>query len=526
MDSVDLQRVEAEIDEAFAANSLAKLPFAQSAWTLLSVVEDHHFKAMVISRLEAKQAVIFVDGLMNVLTYPLRVCYQSAVKGAIDFRRELNNEHYELANRWLDAAEDYVHFCSMFPLYRASEIELRVEGHSLIPTDWSSADMSYEVYDRFVEKRDPEQESIVDPNLIVRELQACMKVSGGVYSVAFTRRLMDQLAVAFRDAFTSRHVLPENWQFRRFSLAEYRKIFTSLQSMAAAWFIARQLAAADGAPAVAFASALWTPRKGFLVATIARHTGLAKAVVTDVLTYLTFGEMGIRDPDMAIQPIVDLTNGQLAICPFVMAHVHAERNLCVLLNQISEERRLYLQLVDEKEHLVRAETIASLSGLSLDFRHGQLADTDVDLAIIDRKFKTCLCIEIKWFIEPAEIREVLAKSEELRKGVAQAKKIAKAFHDSDDRLMSLLDIDQSYDFLTMVGSVNFIGGHRVQDPDVPITKLWHLASEIQKRGRLGEVFEWLRSRSYLPRKDRDYKISDVEIQSGKWHSRWYGITHA
>jgi hypothetical protein len=196
------------------------------------------------------------------------------------------------------------------------------------------------------------------------------------------------------------------------------------------------------------------------------------------------------------------------------------------LNQIPHERRLYSQLVDEKEQKVRLETEASLSALGLDFRHGQLADTDVDLAIIDRAAKKCLCLEIKWFIEPAEIREVLARSEELLTGVAQALKIATAFKNNDSRLMGLLDIDQSYDFLTMVASVNFIGDHGVQHPDVPITKLWHLTSEIRKRRRLDEVFEWLRSRSYLPRKDQDYKVAEVEIQSGKWRSRWYRIAYA
>lgn len=524
--SHDLSRIEAEIDDAFADNALAKLPFAQGIWTLLSVVEDHHFKIIVYAPLGANQAAIYVDGLMNVLTYPLRVCYQRAVKGRCYFKRELINEHYVLANRWLDVAKDYVHFCSMFPLYHAGQIDLRVQGLELIPTDWSASDLSYEVYDRFVAKRDPEQEPILNANLIKDELRASMRISGGVYSVNFTRRLMDKLTVAFGTALAGRHTLPKNWQFDRFSLAQFRSIFTCLQSMAYAWFTARQLAASNGAPALAFASALWTLRKGLLVATLARQTGIDKSVISEVLRYLTFGEVDIRNPDIAIQPIVDLTNGQYAISPFVMSHVHSERNLCVLLNQIPAERRLYSQLVDQKEQEIRSETVASLSGLSFDFRHGQLADTDVDLAIIDRKAKTCLCIEIKWFIEPAEIREVLARSEELAKGVEQALKIAKAFSDNDGRLMALLGIDRSYDVLSMVGSVNFIGSHRVQHPDVPITKLWHLVSEIQKRGRLDDVLEWLRSRSYLPRKDQDYKINEIAIQSGQWRSRWYGIAYA
>ncbi|KQX97419.1 hypothetical protein ASD22_09110 [Rhodanobacter sp. Root480] len=347
-----------------------------------------------------------------------------------------------------------------------------------------------------------------------------------MYSLVFTRRLMDLLQSAFGVALASRHSLPKNWQFSSFSLHQYRRIFTCLQAMAFAWFTARQLAAADGAPALAFASALWTPRKGALVAKIEKHTGIERFAVTEVLRYLTFGEVGIRNPDIAIQPIVDLTNGEYAVSPFVLIHVHAERNLCVLLNQIPTERKLYSKLVDQKEQQVRLETIASLSGLDLDFRHGQLTDTDIDLAIIDRKAKACLCLEIKWFIEPAEVREVLARSEELAKGVAQARKIGLAFSRSDERLMSLLDIDQSYDFLSMVTSVNFIGRYQIQHPEVPITKLWHLASELRKRGQLSEILKWLRNRSYLPREGYDYNIREVPIQSGEWHSRWYGIAHA
>ena len=59
------------------------------------------------------------------------------------------------------------------------------------------------------------------------------------------------------------------------------------------------------------------------------HRDLRKAVVGHVLRYLTFGEMGIRTPDIAIQPLVDLTNGQYAVSPFVFTHINAERNLCV-----------------------------------------------------------------------------------------------------------------------------------------------------------------------------------------------------
>ena len=526
MPSAEILAAESEIDTAFADNELARLPFAQSAWTLLSVTEDHHFNIAVVSPLEAHQAAIFVDVLMNSLTYPLRVCHSVGEKGSHAFAREFVDHHYELAYRWLERAEDYAHFNTMFPLYRAGKIELKVNGTDLVPTDWSKTDLSYEVYDRFVAKRDPESEAGLNPNLVRKELVASIRTSGAFYSVDFTKRLLQHLEAAFVPILTRRHALPENWHFANFSIQQYRAVFTCLQSMAYAWFAARQIVAAGGAPEMAYPSAVWTPRKGLLVSIIARHTGLPSQVVAVVLKYLTFGEVGVRRPDIAIQPIMDLSNDQYAIAPFVLKNVNAERNLCVLLNQIPEERRLYSQLVDEKELRAREETIESIGGLNLEFRHGSLDSTDLDLAIIDRQNRVCLCIEIKWFIEPAEVREIHSRSEELTKGVTQALKLAELFANQDDLLLRLLDIDSSYEFQSMVGSVNFIGSHYVQDSRVPITKLWHVAAQVRADANLAKTLNWLRQREYLPKKDIDYKITEVPITSGNWRSRWYGIEYA
>lgn len=521
-----LRNIEAEIDQAFSNNEISRLPFAQAAWTLLSVVEDHHFKIAVYSPLDKDKASIYVDGLINSLTHPLRVCFDRSPREVKEIRRELVDEHYSLANEWISSAEDYNHFCTIFPLYHSRQIDLYVQGKELIPSDWSKQDLSFEVYDRFVGRRDEELTCSVEPELFIGELKAAMRLSGGTYSVDFSRKLMKQLHAAFDKYLSSRHMLPEDWAFSKFSLLEYRKIFICLQAMAHAWFVARQIAAASGAPGLAFVSALWTPQRGLLVSLIAKYTNISKPIVDEVVRYLTFGEVGVRNPDIAIQPIVDLTNGQCAISPFLFINVNAERNLCVLLNQIPSERKIYSKLVDSKEGEVREETINSLSGMGFDFRWGRISDTDIDLAIIDRQSKVCMCVEIKWFIEPAEIREVISRSEELAKGVVQAKKIAASFQGNDSSIMSLLGLDSDYEFMSVVGSVNFIGHHAIQEKDVPIIKVWHLASQIRKMGGLFPVMAWLKSGAYLPRKDVDYKVREVAISCGEWSSKWYGIDYA
>jgi len=524
MSAAQITAIEGEIDEAFESNALTTVPWTQSAWTLLSVVEDHHFKIKVMQPLTDREAAIYVDGLVNTMTYPLRALRNRAARTPTTLDRSYLEVHYGHALEWLGLAEDYAQFNSIFPLYHAGQITLAVNGDLLEPTDWSATNLSYEAYDRFVAKREPSDEPILDTNAITSALRPHIRASGGMYSVEFTRCLLNELQRQFGPVFEGRHVLPENWQFSNFSLAQYRAVFVTLQIAAEAWFVARQLVA-PGVPGIAYQSSVWTPRKGVLIQLVARHTELQVQIVEAVLQYLTFGEVGVRNPDAAIQPLVDLGNNHFAISPFLMTQIHAERNLCVLLNQVPADRKLYLALVDDKEEKLRNETIQSLSPLGLDFKHGDIGSTDIDLALIDHKAKICLCIELKWFIEPAEIREVLTRSEELQKGVSQAKQLMTRYAANDNRLLALLGIGGDYQFQAMVGSVNFIGRPEIQDPDIPITKLWHVVSKIKEVGSLGGVMEWLTTQEYLPVKGRDFKVLEVPIKCGRWKSRWYGLTY-
>jgi hypothetical protein len=260
-----------------------------------------------------------------------------------------------------------------------------------------------------------------------------------------------------------------------------------------------------------------------LLSRLVRYTGRKRQVVESVLAILTFGSKGVRNPDIAIQPLVEFRRGACALSPFVWINSNAERNLCVLLNQMDEQRRVYAQLTQQKEALLRNELTRHLEHLNLDFRSGVFNATDIDLAIIDRVNRSCLCVELKWFIEPAEIREVQQRSEELTKGVAQAKQIMDAYERGDQRLLELLGIGGDWDFAAVVGSYNWIGHFDVQDVNIPIVKPWQLADEIRGRGSLVLAMNWLRKRAYLPVLDRDFAVVPIEIRCGAWQSTWYGI---
>ena len=166
----------------------------------------------------------------------------------------------------------------------------------------------------------------------------------------------------------------------------------------------------------------------------------------------------------------------------------------------------------------------ALAPCQLEFKDGEVKGTNVDLAIIDRRNKVCLCLELKWFIEPAEIREIDERTKELAIGIGQAKIINALHAGRNERLMKdVLDIDADFAFLTAVASRNWIGHDDAQDPEVPIIKVWHLLSKMKECSSLLEILSWLKSREYLPKEGADYSIEPWEISCGTWQATWYGI---
>ncbi|MDA0242596.1 MAG: hypothetical protein OT477_04210 [Chloroflexi bacterium] len=526
MSTEQIVNIEKEIDEAFSKSPLLDIGYTQAVWTLLSVVEDHHWKIQVYKPLDQNSRAIYADGLLNALTYPLRVCHKKNPDSPKTLKRFLIEEDYEAASEWIDRAEDYTHFCSIFPLYHNREISLQVAGNSLITTSWLDYDLSYEAYDRFIKKHNSKGEKKAISNAMVPSILASTSVKNDTFSLNFNPKLVKEISSHLKASLDLMFSLPEEWMFTHFSIADFKIVFTTIQSLAYGWFIARQIACQKGVAALGFNSSLWTPHKTELIARLIRYTGLTNEKMAKIIEYLTFGEAGIRNPDIAIQPIVDLRNGEYGISPFVWLNVNCERNLCVLLNQIEEEKNIYSQLVNSKENKLRQEIIQKLSGLEFVFKFGQLGDTDIDLAIIDHKTKKCLTLELKWFIEPAEVREVIQRSKEIKKGVIQAQKIMSAWQRKDDKLVNdILGIDASYDLLSVVASVNSIGNASAQDSKVPIIKTWHLVDEIIERRNLGQIMGWLKNKDYLPKRNIDFEIKNIEIQSGKWLSTWYGITY-
>ncbi|MBM5570726.1 MULTISPECIES: hypothetical protein [Deefgea] len=517
-----LEEIEREIDKVYECSPLTKLPFPQIAWSMLSLVEQLYYQNSVISPMSDEQLEVFGDSIINSLCYPLRVGYKNNLKN--NFARVYDDNQVSQSITWLDKSANYKHFCYIFPLSRKGWLNLNVnEEQKILEHDGLEKEsIEYEAYYRLTQKRDPKFESSLDSNNVAELLKKKSKLDKGVVKVDFDADLLFLLLKNYGPHFEKRHLLPSDWNFSAFSLLQFRKVFTLLQVMSFGWHIAIRHFNYDRSPQFVYLNSIWVAKKKPLIDQIAFNTKIGKGTVQRILDYITFGNQGINNPDIAIQPLVDTKQGTYLISPFLIMNVNAERNFCVLANQIQNEKNIYASLVNQKEENIRSYMISELNGMQFDFKHGKIDGTDVDLAIIDRNIKKCLIAEIKWFIEPAEIREIVDRTCELQKGVTQAQKIELQFNNKNKRLFDLLNIDDSYELMAIVCSENFTGHHELQRSNVPIIKVWHLLSEIRSKNGLLGIFEWLKEGAYLKTSTK-YNVQHFDIQVGSWKSKWYGL---
>ena len=132
-------------------------------------------------------------------------------------------------------------------------------------------------------------------------------------------------------------------------------------------------------------------------------------------------------------------------------------------------------------------------------------------------------IELKWFLDPAEAKEVVEKSEEIAKGISQLLLLKQAIYEGYSPIFECLGIDLSYSVNLTLVSVNWIGHASVQNPEVAVVREDHLIEKLSVPSRLFEVSSWLSERQYLPEEGKHYEIINTSPRVGNWKMNWYGV---
>jgi hypothetical protein len=528
-DHLSIEIAEAEIDAAYKANLLLRRPFADAAWRLLAFVEDSLLRPFVQGVPETSQSIApLVDDAINALRYSLAWLYTDCAGGKKPTPTLPDDNEYEAAWKLFELARDYLTFATVFPLAHRKIIDLSVVRRGLLrATHALSEEPQYEAYNHLSQHGAGRHTSTLTRiNRLAPLIANATSLRPDGFVIRLNPGLVSEMTNALRPVYDSAFTLPSSWRFGAYSLEDFKRVFMSLAAIAMIWTLGRRAAARSGCFAMGYKNSVILFDDTELLNRVRRYSSVDSEAADAILRHLTYGECGVRRPDPALQPIIRLSDDCNAIAPQWWLGLAPERNLTVLLNQIPEERQVYSDLVRTKEHEMRSRILEKVAPGRWQVKHGGIPGSteglDLDLGIVDRSSLTALIVELKWFIDPAEVRELVQRTEELETGISQLRKRVVLFQ-SNDVAAKWLGIDSSFSVVPVLVSANWIGFAHTQVKDIPIIREDHFCLRLLQCKNLDEVATWLNARQYLPIAGKHFELVSQVVSVGGWEVEWYAF---
>ena len=523
----ELRQIEKEIDNYYKSNPLVNLPFATAAWYLLATVEDIMVTADLYLLTPQDRAMV-VDNFVNELKYPMYWLFLDCAHGGqVPFA--YNEDSYQASYDLLKLGKTYGFFDSAFTYASCEWIEIALHRSTIQPTKELFVDMEYNAYNLLIKPQNSLEtlSSLNKDNLLLLKdvIGRSLKVQGDRFNYKLNPKIVADTKTVFSSPILdSIFLLPREWKFSHYSLGDFREVFEAIFSMAFIHAVARGIAVTEGCLGRGHADGIYVLTRGELLRRVVRYSGVSESKVLSIFDDLSYGNRGISKPDPALQPLIKLNSEVYVIVPHLWLSCSSERNFTVLLNKLSSEKEIYSRLIAEKEGLTRQRLTSHLPVPSFRFSSGRVQDLpDVDLAIVSDVEKACLLLELKWFIEPAEVREIIHRSKEIEKGISQVVKLNQAFANNHKPLMEKMKIDSSYRLEGVVVSENWIGHANVQSSEIPVIQADHLIAKLKATESLLSTIEWLKARKYLPKEGEHFKINKATSTIGSWSVDWYEI---
>jgi hypothetical protein len=417
-----LDAAEDELDRAHRVHPLLSRPYHVALFHLLAASDRLGMKTQ--AAVGQQQNAIALDMIVNAMRYA--VAWITAECPRIDSPPEVKGALFEEAEDLLERGRQFMFFVAAYSFWRRGLIDTTVTGQQYSISRGLETDTRYEAYDRLIKTTtDMATYEAPDGSAFDEAIRLRLKKGHVLNAIPLDRKLIAEASRAMATAHESVYQLPSDWRFTAFDLREYRIAMNALRGVVFVWNIAAAVSAGYGAAARPF----WpyvVPKKQLFEA-VRDVTGLNRSVLRAIFNLLEYGSSGIRLPDPALQPLLALETDSYVLSSMLLLGTSPERNLIVLLNQLPAERSVYAALVEQKEALLRDGLVAKLPP-SIRAWTGRIPNRpdlpDVDLALLDESARVVLLLELKWFIDPAEPREMVQRGEELAKGVKQCKDLA------------------------------------------------------------------------------------------------------
>lgn len=317
--------------------------------------------------------------------------------------------------------------------------------------------------------------------------------------------------------------LDPSWDLGGYTVGEFREIWRSLiTSCLLHSLICMKSEVAEGARE----SVIRVKSKSAWANELSRQSQVEYRKVLIILSDLTFdfglyGRKGVKDPDVTYQPFFSVGNSELALSNQLVVLSNAERNIWDLVSILRPE--VHGDLKNLKESVQLEELRSQLSGSGIEV-FGPLKFTmdgkpgDLDALLLDERNGFGLACQLKWLVEPDRIKDVVYACKELQKGLDQADRslqwLKANFVDVARRIDWKGRDLASFQFEGAVISRQFMGGGRVENPQIPILseRLVNWVLVKPHRRSLQTLWRVGCEKRYLPKLGKHYIEADVGVE--------------
>ena len=325
-----LRKIEEEIDLYYKSNPLVNLPFATAAWSFLVFAEESILMAQV-DRVETQPAstenmnprlvvrprqltpqdnAMIGDNLVNELKYPMYWLHCDCEQGGqVPFA--YNDDVYKASWDFFKLGQEYRWFVLAYTHASSGWIGLDLQGSTIQPTENLFTDIAYEAYNRLIKPYNLQEasSSVNLDNLPIGAIERSLKVDSERFSYKLNPRMIaNTIEALIKPRLDAIFSLPSEWQFSRYTLEDFRKVFEAISAIAYIHATARRMAADRGCLGMGDIDSIYVRSFDDLLRQVVRYSGVLESEVRNIFDDLSYGNRHISPPDPALQPLIKLNS--------------------------------------------------------------------------------------------------------------------------------------------------------------------------------------------------------------------------
>lgn len=318
------------------------------------------------------------------------------------------------AQDYLSLCEDYHFIVSAFTHYHEGLFTIEDQSDTMVkfrPVD--KTELLYDLADGEQHEPEASREPAFELSDLISDVRArgVTDIATLLANKSMRARLMQLITAIIQPSWQ----LPVAWSYRGTTIEELRQFWAALQLLA---HLHSEFAHDDDDHS--WGSTLNMSLTN-LAEIVANLSGLPGAVVAQCIRWHIYDRQ-ISKSDIALTPFVDTGKEHLVASPELLITSRFERNFYAHLAR--SDRRA----IDQQSHLLEPEMARGLSKAlqARGFRTATnvayvstLGAGDIDLLVWSPAEKTLLALELKWYVQPGDYREVMNRNEMAEKTLTQ-----------------------------------------------------------------------------------------------------------